>query len=63
MQNIDGCKNNPEFSFTAKVGEDIPSDFSMSTISPFKSIETKHDVYRGKVLRTLKRTRIEDNWF
>ena len=26
----------------------IPSGFSMSTISSFRSIENKHDVYRGK---------------
>ena len=45
---FDGCKNNPENSNTAKVGEQIPSDFSMSTISSFKSIEKKHDVCRGK---------------
>ena len=45
---IDGCKNNPENSFATKVGEYIPSGFSMSTISSFRSIENKHDVYRGK---------------
>ena len=26
----------------------IPSGFSMSTIYSFRSIENKHDVYRGK---------------
>ena len=26
----------------------IPSGFSMSTISSFRSIENKHDVYRGR---------------
>ena len=26
----------------------IPSGFSMSTISLFRSIENKHDIYRGK---------------
>ena len=31
-----------------KVSEHIPSGFSMSTISPFKSIENKRDVYRRK---------------
>ena len=45
---IDGCKNNPENSSTTKVGEHISSGFSMSTTSSFKSIESKHDVYRGK---------------
>ena len=42
-----GCKNNPENVSTTKVSEHIPSGFSMSTISLFKSIENKHDVYRG----------------
>ena len=41
---IDGRKNNP-----TKISKHIPSGFSMSTISPFKGIEVKHDdVYRGK---------------
>ena len=31
-----------------KVGEHIPSRFSMSTISSFKNIENMNDVYRGK---------------
>ena len=48
MEKINGCKNNPEISSTTKAGEHIPSDFSMSTISSFKSIENKHDLYRGK---------------
>ena len=45
---IDGCKNNPENSSTTKASEHIPSGFSMSTISSFRSIENKHDVYGGK---------------
>ena len=45
---IDGSKNNPENSSTTKFGEHILSGFSMSKISPFKSIENKHDVYKGK---------------
>ena len=48
IEKIDQCKNNPENSFTTKVRENIPSGFSMSTISSFKSTEKKHDVYRGK---------------
>ena len=28
--------------------EKIPSSFPMSTISSFKSIQNKHDIYRGK---------------
>ena len=38
------CKNNPQNSFTAKLSEHIPSDFSMSTILSFKGIENKHNV-------------------
>ena len=33
IKTIDGCKNNVENSSTTKVGEHIPSGFSMSTIS------------------------------
>ena len=44
---MDECKNNPENSFTAKVSKLIPSGFSMP-ISSLRSIENKHDVYRGK---------------
>ena len=45
IEKTDGCKNNPENSSTLKVSEHIPSGFSMSTISSFKSIENKHDMY------------------
>ena len=48
IEKIEGCKNNPRNSTTTKVSEHIPSGFSMSTISLFRSIENKHDVYRGK---------------
>ena len=48
IEKIDGCKNKLENTFTAKVGEHIPSGFSMSTISSFKNRENKHDVYRCK---------------
>ena len=48
IEKIDGCKNKPQNSFTTKVGEHIPSNFSRSTRSSFKNIENKHDVYRGK---------------
>ena len=48
IEKIDECKKNPENSSIAKVSEHIPSGFSMSTISLFRSIESKHDVYRGK---------------
>ena len=48
IEKIDECKNNPENSSTTKLDEHIPSGFSMSTILSFKSIENKHDAYRGK---------------
>ena len=48
IEKINGYKNNPENLFTTKVGEHILSDFSMPTVSLFKSRENKHDVYRGK---------------
>ena len=48
IEKIDGCKNNAENSSSTKVSEHIPSGFSMCTISSFRSIEKKHDVYRGK---------------
>ena len=48
IEKIDGCKNHPENPSTTKVKEHIPSGFSMSTISSFRSIENKHDVYRSK---------------
>ena len=48
IEKIEGCKNNSRDSTTTKVSEHIPSGFSMSTISLFRSIENKHDVYRGK---------------
>ena len=43
-----GCNKNPENSSTTKVVKHIPSGFSMSTISSFRSIENKHDIYRRK---------------
>ena len=48
MEKTDGYKNNPENSSITKVSEHIPSSFSMSTISLWRSIENKHDVYKGK---------------
>ena len=48
IEKSDRCKNNPEISSTTNVGKHIPSIFSMSAISSFKSIENKHDTYRGK---------------
>ena len=48
IEKIDRCKNNPENSPTTKVSKHVPSGFSVSTISLFRSIENKHDVDRGK---------------
>ena len=48
IEKIDECENNPENSSTAKVSKQIQSSFSMSTTSSFRSIENKHDVYRGQ---------------
>ena len=44
----DGCEKNPEKLSSTKVGEFIQSGFSKSTISSFKEIENKPDVYRDK---------------
>ena len=44
----DGCKNNSENSSTTKLSKQILSGFSMPTLSSFRSIKNKHDVYRGK---------------
>ena len=41
-------ENNPDNSSTTKVSKHIPSGFSMSTISSFRSIENNDDVYKGK---------------
>ena len=48
IEKTDECKNNSENSSTKKASEHIPSGFSMSTISSFRSIEKKHDVYGFK---------------
>ena len=48
IEKIDRCKNNPENLYATNASEHISSGFSMSTISSFRSIENKHDVYRSK---------------
>ena len=48
IEKIAAYKNNPENLTTIKVGEDIPSGFSVSTVLSFKIIENQHDVYRGQ---------------
>ena len=45
---IDISKNNTENSSGTKASEHILSGFFISTISSFRSIENKHDVYRDK---------------
>ena len=48
-KNNNNKKDNKWFNkSTAKVSEHVLSDFSMSTISLFRSIENKNGVYRGK---------------
>ena len=47
IEKIDECKNNLE-NFTTKKGEHAPSSFSMSTMSSFKRIENKRNLYRSK---------------
>ena len=48
IEKIEGSRNTPEKSSATKVGEHVLPRFSMSTISSFKYIENKRDVYRGK---------------
>ena len=48
IEKIDGCKNNPGNLFTSIVSKHVPLGFSLSTISLFKNIQNKHEVYRGK---------------
>ena len=50
IEKTDGCKNNFENLSTKNVRKHIPSAFSVfsvSLISLYRSIEYKHDVYRG----------------
>ena len=65
IEKTDGCKNNPENSSTTKVSDHTPLRFSMSTISLFRSMENKHDVYGGKdsmkKFSILKRARNKNN--
>ena len=44
IEKIEWWKSNPENLSTTKVSKHILSDFSMSTISSFRSAENKHDV-------------------
>ena len=47
IQKINGFKNNPDNSSTAKVSEPNPTNFSMAKMSPFRSIANNHNVYRN----------------
>ena len=47
IEKTDGWENNPENWSKTKVSEHIPSGFSMSSTSSFRSRGNKHDVYRG----------------
>ena len=48
IEKIDGHKDNRKSLSTTKLGKNIQSGFSMSTISSFKTIENNRDVFRGK---------------
>ena len=48
IEKIVRCKNDPKISSATKANEHIPPGFAMSTISSFKNVENKHDVYKGK---------------
>ena len=54
IEKTNGCKNNAEDSFATQVTKHIPSGFGISTISSFRSIENKHDIYIGKDCMTTK---------
>ena len=46
-EKFDGCKNDPQKSFTGKIGEHVPSGFSMSTVT-YKDINSTNDVCNSK---------------
>ena len=48
IEKTDRYKTNPDNSTTAKISKNIPSGFSMPTISSLRIIENKHDVYKSK---------------
>ena len=48
IRKIDGRKNNPENSFTTKIGEHVFCGYSMSTIQGFDHIKDKHTLYHKK---------------
>ena len=48
IKKIDECANNPENFSTTKIGEHIPSGYSMSTIWAFDNLQNKHTSYCGE---------------
>ena len=48
IEKIDRCKNDTKNSSTTKVSQNIPPGSSISTISSFRSIENKDNVYRDE---------------
>ena len=48
-EKTDGCKDIPESSSTIKVSKNIPSGFSMCTISSFRNIKNRHDYTEVKI--------------
>ena len=48
MKKGDGCQNISGKPSTTKASEHIPSGFSIFTVSSYKNIQNKHDVYRGE---------------
>ena len=53
LEKIDRCKNYSDNSSTTKETKHIASGFSMSTMSLFRRIENKHDVYSSGVCMKL----------
>ena len=45
---VDGCKHNSENSSTAKGGEYVSCEYSMSKIGTFDGLENNHHIYRGE---------------
>ena len=62
IENVDGCKKNLEKSSASNLTQHIPSDFSMSITSSFRSIKNKHNIYRGNgCLRNLCESLRDEN--
>ena len=48
IKKIDACDNNPEQSYTTKVGKHEPCGFSIVAKSPLTDIREKNTCYRGE---------------